>query len=415
MNSKGISEVASTILIIILVVALAGIVFAVASGTLQHYFVKKSAYIATKAGVADSPTSLLSSIPNQFPVLQPLNGDPFSLPGQQQPQASGYNVSLKILSPDGKTIAPNAQSLNGILYGKNLYIYPDPSPQASQCSYIVNEVLPNSPPPMTTGPWKVQLVDETNHVLVFTQNVNIKGITSQPVSGGVIGIGGNTMYRADCSVIPQTPHGTIPNSTYNATMNMNITHFDGHSWITLPNDPTLAFTGNMSISMWLKPTAAGDSNDPNTWHQILGKGSITGTTEKDNYQLFQIGNKMVFEWNDAVTGIHYQAITTSTPLTAGGWNYVTTSISGGTIKIYNNGVEQPLVYSQGVDPRSISTPNPNPPVMRLISTPNDVTVGKQNGDPGQEYYYNGDIGAISFYNRGLTPAEIAANLANFRA
>lgn len=412
MNSKGISEVVSTILVIILVIVLAAIIFAVASGTLQQYFVKKSAFVATKAGVADSPASLLSGIPNQLLALQPLNGDPFYLLGQQQPQPNGYALSIQIQSPDGKTITPSAQNLSGPLYGKTLYIYP--SPQASGCSYTVSESIPYSPPPMTTGPWQIRMVDQDNHILVYTQKLDVKGTSSTlPSVGGLMGSGGNTMYRADCTVIPQTLNGNLPES-YNATMNMNTTYFDGSSWITLPNDPSLSFTGNMAISLWLDPTTAGDPNDPNSWHQILGKGSITGGVENDNYQLFQMGNKLVFEWNDATNpAIHYQAVTDTGTISANSWNYVTVSVSGGTIQIYNNGVSQPLIYNQGLDPRYASASTPAP-VVSLQGTTNPVTVGKQNA-PGSEFYYQGSIGAIDLYNRGLTQAEIDSNLQNYRA
>ena len=414
MNSKAVSEVASTILIILLVVALAGVIYAASSGTLSQYFIKKSAYVATSAGIADSQASLLSGIPNQFPSLSPMSGDPFYIDGQQQPSPNGYKLSVQVYSPDGKTITANPVGITGPLYGKTLYVYPDPNPQSSQCSFIVSGSLPYSPRAMTTGPWSVRIVDEDNHILVFSKNVALKGTTSQAIAGGGLGFGGNTMYRADCSILPQYYNGTLT-QTHNVTMDMNITHYDGNSWTTIPNDPSVSFTGNMSLSLWINPTTAGDSGDPASWHQILGKGSIAGSTENDNYQLFQMGNKLVFEWNDAVTGNHYQAITSSPTVAANNWNYISTSISGGTIKIYNNGVEQPLTFSQGLDPRSISPPNPNPPVLNLRSTTDPVTVGKQNGGPGNEFFYKGDIGAISFYNRPLTPAEIASNLKNYRA
>jgi len=184
--------------------------------------------------------------------------------------------------------------------------------------------------------------------------------------------------------------------------------------MSIADDPGLSMTGDMAISLWMKPTATGLSTNTNNWHQIIGKGSIDGSNnEIDNYQLFQIGDKLVFEWNDAVTNTHYQAITTGTTLTTD-WNYVTASVSSGGIKLYNNGVEQSLVYSQGVDPRSVNPPASFPGV-RLKSTANPVTVGKQNAPSGSAFYYSGDIGALSLYNRALTPAEISQNYAGYRA
>jgi hypothetical protein len=53
--------------------------------------------------------------------------------------------------------------------------------------------------------------------------------------------------------------------------------------------------------------------------------------------------------------------------------------------------------------------------VRLKSNTNPVTVGKQNAPAGSEFYYRGDIGALSLYNRALTPEEIAQNYAGYRA
>jgi hypothetical protein len=196
---------------------------------------------------------------------------------------------------------------------------------------------------------------------------------------------------------------------------MTVTRFNGASWMSLAHDPGLSMTGDMAISLWMDPAATGASSDPGNWHQILGKGSLSGSSEDDNYQLFQMGDKLVFEWNDRETSTHYQAITQN-PALGTNWNYVTASISNGAIRIYNNGVEQPLVYNQGLDPRSSSLGSTPPSVgVRLKSNTNPVTIGKQNGPPGSEFYYRGDIGAVSLYNRGLAPAEIAANYAGYRA
>jgi hypothetical protein len=116
-----------------------------------------------------------------------------------------------------------------------------------------------------------------------------------------------------------------------------------------------------------------------------------------------------------VTNTHYQAITQNAVL-GNDWNYVTASISNGQIKIYNNGAEQALVYNQGLDPRSSSLGTTPPAVgVRVKPNANPVTVGKQNGPAGSEFYYRGDIGALSLYNRGLTQAEIQQNYAAYRA
>jgi hypothetical protein len=94
---------------------------------------------------------------------------------------------------------------------------------------------------------------------------------------------------------------------------------------------------------------------------------------------------------------------------------VSASIGSGSIKIYNNGVAQSLVYNQGLDPSAPNLGTTPPSVgVRLSPTSNPVTVGKQNS-ASYPYYYRGDIGALSLYNRALTEQEIAENYQGYRA
>jgi len=39
----------------------------------------------------------------------------------------------------------------------------------------------------------------------------------------------------------------------------------------------------------------------------------------------------------------------------------------------------------------------------------------QNAAPPNEFYYEGDVGALALYNRGLTETEILNNYAGFTA
>jgi FlaG/FlaF family flagellin (archaellin) len=411
-NSTAVSEVVSVILVIALVLVLAMVVYILLFGSIDQKYLKKSVYVAGDANIGNILQP--SGLNDQVLTFMPKAGDPFYLTGQNQ-NTKGTQVTLKILSPDGKILSPDASGLSGALYGKTLFLYPNSSPSSTVCDLAISDKVPSGYlRPMVTGRYTIQLIDEQTHVLANSFTTTIKqGTTSLPVAGGFITPG--KIYRSDCTLITSNTTGSLPTSP-SGPGNMTFTTFNGASFMAIKNDPSLSFTGDMAISLWMRPTTAGDPNNPSSWHQILGKGAISGSSENDNYQLFQMGNKLVFEWNDATNPtIHYQAITQNPTVTAGNWNYVTASISGGKIQIYNNGQLQDLVYSQGVDPRSIVTPFPNPPVVKLQSTPNDVTVGKQNGGSGSEFYYTGDIGATSLYNRGLTLTEISSNNATYTA
>jgi hypothetical protein len=400
---------ASTLLVIVLVLVLAVVIYALVSGALDPKYMKKSVYVGATAEVLDIPRA--SGLSDHVLTLLPKAGDKFYLTGQQIAGTSGTRTTLKLVSPDGRSIYPRTIGLTGDPYGKQIYIYPSNAGSATMCDYEASTTVPSSSlRPMTTGIWKIQLIDEELHVVADAYDATMKyGTTSLPTAGGFI----SGLLRSDCSPFSRTIYGTLPVSTNTSVGNMTISHFNGASYLSLVNDPGLSLTGDMTISLWMDPTATGDPANPGNWHQIIGKGSLSGSTEDDNYQLFQIGNKLVFEWNDRVTNTHYQAITQN-PVLSTNWNYVTTSVSGGTIKIYNNGVEQTLVYSQGLDPRSVTTPSGFPGV-RLKSNTNPVTIGKQNAPAGSDFYYNGDIGALSLYNRALTPEEIAQNYAGYRA
>lgn len=403
-DPKGISEIASTVLIIILVLALAVAVYFLVSGTADPKYMKKTVYIAGEAGITQIGTG---SSPDYILTFLPKSGDPFYLTGQKQ--GTGTPVSLMLDSPEGRNITVDTTGITGKLYGKTLYIYQ--KDLTSACDYVVSEVPPRAGfPAMTTGTWKVKMIDEDVHVLVNTYTAEFtKGSTSLPVTY-LLGTGsGATSYRADCSRSAGSCGGICPFTFNSSPCNRTYSRFTGNNYLTFPDDPTLSYTGDMTLAVKIRPTSTGNSNDPNTWHQIVGKGQIdAGNNEIDNYQLFQIGDKLVFEWNDRNNpSVHYQAITTGPQLSPNAWNDISVSIANGVLTLYNNGVPQSLVYSRGVDPRSVNTPVPNPPVVRLLNTPNPVTIGKQNGPGASSYFFfNGDIGGISLYNRGLTPAEV---------
>jgi hypothetical protein len=411
-NSRGISETVSVILVIALVLVLAIVIYALIFGSVDPKYMKKSAYIAGTASEVD--IARVSGISDHVLSFLPQSGDPFYYTGQNTAGTSGTRTTLKLLSPDGKILYPRTGSLSGNPYGKQLYIYPNNSGSSTMCDYDISDKIPPANlRPMPSGRWTIQLIDEELHVVADSYDTIMRyGATSLPTAGGFI----TGMFRSDCTPYSQTGYGGLQNFT-NGPGGMTYTRFNGvSSYLSIANDPGLSMTGDMAISMWMRPSDTGDSSNPGTWHQIIGKGSLSGSSEDDNYQLFQIGDKLVFEWNDRVTNTHYQAITRN-PVLGTSWNYVTTSISGGTIKIYNNGVEQlPLQYNQGLDPRSSSLGTTPPSVgVRLKTNTNPVTVGKQNAPSGSEFYYKGDIGSLSLYNRALTPAEIAQNFAGNRA
>lgn len=401
-NSRGISEAVSVILMIALVLVLAIVIYILVSGAVDPKYMQKTVYIA---GVADAVPMDAFQDSNYILTYLAKAGDPFYLVGQRL--GGGTPVTMRVFSPDGRNLSPDTSALSGTLYGKTLYIFQDPK-SSNSCEYIVSDAPPTQiPPPLVTGTWTIQMIDEKIHVLANTYTTAVtKGTTSLPVTL-LTGTGtGGKSYRADCSASEGTCSGVCPLMYNTSPCNMTYSEFTGSNSLTFPDDPTLKYTGDMSIAVSIRPTTTGDSANSANWHQIIGKGVTVGVNdENDNYQFFQMGDRLYFEWNDAVTGIHYHAMTPTGILQAGQWNNLNVVVQNGHLSIYDNGLSQPLSYYQS------NVPGVNPvgaPTVRLQNNNNPVTIGKQNGSPGNEFYFNGDIGGIALYNRGLTPAEIAA-------
>jgi FlaG/FlaF family flagellin (archaellin) len=399
-NSHGISEVVSVILVIALVIVLAIVMYVLISGQLDPKYMQKSVYIAGSAEVMDLPRS--SGIPDYVLTFLPRAGDPFYFTGQTS-GITGTPTTMQILSPDGRNLTPDTSGLTGTLYGKTLFMYQKSA--LSACEYVVSDTPPTAKlPKMTNGIWKIQIIDEKIHVIANTYTTTFtKGTTSLPVTV-LQGTGTGKSYRSDCSVSNGTcGTGVCPTQYNTSPCNRSYSTFSGSNYLTFPDDPTLKYTGDTSISVSIRPA------DTSGWHQIIGKGVTVGVNdENDNYQLFQMGDRLYFEWNDAISGIHYHAMTPIGIVQAGQWNNIDLVVQNGQLVIYSNGVSQPLSYYQS------NVPGVNPlagaPQIHLQNNNNPVTIGKQNGGPGNEFFFKGDIGGISLYNRGLTPQEIADNL-----
>ena len=398
-NSRGISETVSVILVIALVLVLAMVIYALVSGAVNPKYMQKSVYIAGNTailplGPGSSPDFVLTYLPHA--------GDDFYLVGQNQ--GRGTPVTMNVISPDGRNVTLDTSSLTGSLYGKTLYIYQKSTSNA--CQFIVSDTIPKPGlPVMTNGIWKIQLTDDKIHVLADTySSLFTRGTTSLPVTI-LSGVGSSGQsYRADCSIAAGSCIGGSCPQYNTSPCNLTYSTFTGRNYLTLPDDPTLKYTGDMSIAVSIRPTATGDSGNSGNWHQIIGKGVTVGVDdENDNYQFFQMGDRLYFEWNDANTGIHYHAMTPTGIINAGQWNNLDVVVQNGNLAIYDNGVSQPLSYYQS------NVPGVNPiaaPTVNLQNNSNAVTIGKQNGDAADLFYFNGDIGSISLYNRGLSQQDI---------
>lgn len=406
-NSDGISEAVSVILVISLLLVLAFVVYAMFFGTIS---LKPTSRVAATAGTSTVP--LGSTIPPmQIMETHTLSGDDYYLVGQPNIPASTPNLAVTsfiLRDPQGNSypVIPTALSSNANKYGTRLYIYKGQglNPKIRVTDNLASiSYAPTQLNPFALGDYKLTMIDNTANVILNTMNVRITGNATpgSPVpSGPLLNVDPNSTW---------TTHGGVTNRT--DPSGLTIYTFDGTSgYLSGISNPALAFTGNLTLSLWMNPTSTG-TNNGNTanWHTIIGKGVLNGgSSEYDNYQLVQIGNKLYFEWNDAVTTTHYHIMTDTTPVQAGHTGYVTLTVNSGVPAISYDGVVQPISYYQSNYPTDT---NPIAAVpVNMQNNDNPLLTGKQNGPVGSEFFYKGDMSEVALYNRALTADEIAYNL-----
>lgn len=406
-NTDGISEAVSVILVISLLLILAFVVYAMMFGTIS---LKSTSRVAAYAGTSTVPLGM-SIPPMQIIDTHSTSGDAYYLRGQPNIPASTANlavVSYILKDPKGVSypVVPTLLSSNANKYGTPLYIYKGQNSVIRVTDNLAS--ISNAPTqvfPFALGNYQITMVDNTADVILNIMDVKVTGnaTPSSEVSipsGPLLNVQPNSSW---------TMYGGVTNRT--DPSGLTVYTFDGTSgYLKGLSNPALAFTGNLSLSLWMKPTTTGtDNGNSANWHTIIGKGVLNGgTSEFDNYQLVQIGTNLYFEWTDAVNPAnHYHIMTTSTPVQAGQNAYATLTVNAGVPSIYYNGVLQPVSYYQS------NTPGVNPifPVLvNMQNNNNDLLTGKQNGPVGSEFFYKGDMSEVGLYNRALTAEEIAYNL-----
>jgi hypothetical protein len=406
-NSQAVSEITAEFMIIFLIILLASVAYIVFSGSIP--FLQKTTLVAASAGVAYIPIDATTTLP-AFNVL-PQAGEQFFLTGQQNIPAGAPSVSFLLVSPDGLNARTSLADVSGgrDLYGRSLFLYRD---MRGGGFWVTDSMQTYSKPrymlPLKSGEWMIKMIDDTGNVPLAEMLVLVigNGSATNPLAPKTIWTNETnpTLTNSSGYQIPFTNNGVIP---FNGPNGLQAFQFNGSgAYIQGADNPDLSFTGDLSLSFWLQPTPSG----VNSYHQLIGKGSPGDTN--DNYDMFIINQRLYLEWTDRNTNQMYH-IMTNNAMPWGSppsWNYVTMTINAGTPAIYFAGNPVPLGFYQGDNPGI----NPIAPVpINLKNNNNPITIGKQNY-PGAEFYYAGNMSEVSFYNRALTPSEIANNKINYQ-
>jgi hypothetical protein len=342
-----------------------------------------------------------------FSVL-PSAGDRFYLTGQQNIPGGAPSVSFVLIGPDGTFAKTSLADYSGAdaMYGKTMYIFRD-----RWAVYWVTDTMQTKKQDifsLKSGTWTLKMVDDTANVILNEFTVSIAGngsFVANPLAPKTIWTNSTDLSLTNSSgySIPFTNNGVVP---FTGPNGLRMFRYNGTgAYIQGEDNPDLDYTGDLSLSLWLQPTTTIG------YHQIVGKGQSGDTNE--NYDMFLIDKKLYFEWTDPVTNTPWH-IMTNNDMTWGSppsLNYVTMTINSGTPIIYFGGVVQPVTSYHSNNPGN--NPQPLSNGINLSSNNNPITIGRQNY-PGAYFYYAGNMSEVSFYNRALTPAEIAANKNNYQ-
>jgi Concanavalin A-like lectin/glucanases superfamily/Secretion system C-terminal sorting domain/HYR domain len=179
--------------------------------------------------------------------------------------------------------------------------------------------------------------------------------------------------------LPTTNRFGVPNSAYS---------FNGTTDnIDIPHNAVLSPT-NISIAVWVRPTV-------NRQMAILGK-SVSATSANEQYGMFiYTANPYYFLIRNSTNcgaGTGWTSLT-SQPAdpTLNSWNLIVATLSGGVMKYYLNGVEQPGNSTAGFIGNCVG---------------GSLHLGTWwSGDPNP---YQGDMDDLCIYNRALTQADVTA-------
>ncbi|MEI8331673.1 MAG: hypothetical protein WCF90_08535 [Methanomicrobiales archaeon] len=140
------------------------------------------------------------------------------------------------------------------------------------------------------------LIDENVHALTNSYTTKIiKGTTARPrtvITGTITG----TSYSVDYSHTGGSCHNGYSSVSNISPCNTTLSYYNGRNYLTFPDDHSLKFTVDATISVIIQSIATGDSSNPANWHPIIGKGVLYSNNKTvGNYKLFQMGDRIYFE------------------------------------------------------------------------------------------------------------------------
>jgi flagellin-like protein len=179
-GEEGINEVLATILLVVLVVALAAVILSIVFGwvVLQP----KSAYIPPRVEVLDVGGEEVISLTSK-------GGDPAVLtPGN----IGLYSLSMYLDTPGGSEKVTPVAGVDTRNPGQTLYIYNDGTALWADYEFPEGELSPLPPGPVT-----LRIIDENAQLLVYREGLALGGGTMGPEPPCTLGTGWEIRNKQD--------------------------------------------------------------------------------------------------------------------------------------------------------------------------------------------------------------------------
>jgi hypothetical protein len=180
----------------------------------------------------------------------------------------------------------------------------------------------------------------------------------------------------------------INGTTLNHRDGGTVFNFDGtNDYINVAHDTSQNLTSQGTISSWINPAILTQG-----WYAGIVAKNTGGAVNQQSYTL---------SWRQVSGGIlgqicngdgTYNEVYASFPTVANVWYNIVFTWNGSQLVMYNNGVVA------GTTTQTINN--------QILST--DITIGgyTYKGAGGGDEYFNGKIGDVRIYNRGLTATEV---------
>lgn len=169
--------------------------------------------------------------------------------------------------------------------------------------------------------------------------------------------------------------GTLVNGvTYNSTLKGFLTFNGSNQYVSFTTPTNIPISNsNYTISVWFKANSLGDKG-------LVGWGNYSSTNEVNAFKLTSSGLSNYWLDND---------LSVTTTITTGLWYNAVATFDGTTRSIWVNGA---LI-------------NSDTPTGHNVPNANNLTIGVTNTSE----YFDGSIGEVQIFNRGLSSDEITSN------